>query len=117
MQAPGFKYVDAQILQQLSNMKPYTLLIFRKGQAYDSAETEKIIQSQHLPYLFTLREKGAVALSLPIMDNTDMLAIAVYTIANKEEVKKLVEKDPAVMAGVFSYELLFCMGMKADTLP
>jgi hypothetical protein len=63
-----------------------------------------------LPYLFALREKVTVALSMAIMNNIDMLPIAVFTTADKKEVKLLVEKDPAILAVIFTYKLLFCMG-------
>lgn len=61
----------------MSNIKPYILLIQRKGPHYNVDDARRIIQAEHLPHLFKLR-----------MDNTDLTAIAVYSLTDKNEVKK-----------------------------
>ena len=116
MENPNFQFVPADILPQLANMKPYTVIILKKGPQYDSAETQKIIQSEHLPHTFKLRAEGKLLLSMPVMDNSDVAAVGVYNSLDKEELKKLTEADPAIQKGIFTYELLNSVGMKGDTL-
>jgi hypothetical protein len=53
---------------------------------------------------------------MPIMDNIDMLPIAIFTTADKKEVKLLVEKDPAILAVILTSELLLCMGKQIHYL-
>jgi hypothetical protein len=67
--------------------------------------------------LFRLRAEGKMTMSMPVIDNTDVSAIGVYTSLDKEEVKRLTENDPAVQQGIFTYELLSCIGMQGDSLP
>jgi hypothetical protein len=43
-------------------------------------------------------------LTMPVMDNNrNLAAAAIYNTTDKEEVKRLMDKDPAIMAGVFTY--------------
>ncbi|MFC5270396.1 hypothetical protein [Adhaeribacter terreus] len=111
-----FQFVPADIMPQLANMKPYTVIILKKGPNFDSAETLKIIQAEHLPYIFNLRAEGKMLLTLPVQDNTDVAAVGVYNSLDKEEIQKLTEADPAIQKGVFTYELMNSIGMKGDTL-
>jgi hypothetical protein len=111
-----FEHVPAHIVARLDNRKPYTLLILYKTENYSLPTTQKIIQSEHLPYLFDLREKGIVLIAMPVMDAGNVAAIAVYNSVDKEEVKGYIEKDPAVMQNIFTYEILSAMGMKGDSL-
>lgn len=116
MQSPDFSFVPPAILAQLVNLKPFTLLLQKKGPNYDSPDAKKIIQSQHLPHLFQLRESGMVLISMPVMDDSDITAIAIYDSTDKDNIKRITDEDPGVQKGVFVYELLSCVGMKGDTL-
>ncbi|MFN7116112.1 MAG: hypothetical protein ACK4TA_04895 [Saprospiraceae bacterium] len=116
MQVPHLEFVPPNILAQLANMKPFTLLLQKKGPNYNSPDALKIIQSEHLPHLFQLREKGIVLISVPVMDDSDVSAIAIYDMLDKDEIKRMTDEDPAVQKGIFIYELLSCMGMKGDSL-
>ena len=103
-------------MPQMAYMKPYTVLLLKKGPQFASEEAQKIIQAEHLPHLFKLRNEGKMLLSMPVMDNTDVAAVGIYNSLNKEELKKLTETEPAVLKGVFTYELLNSVGMKGDTM-
>lgn len=111
-----FEHVPPHVLAQLANRMPYTLLVLYKGENYASPGTQKVIQSEHLPYLFDLREKGIVLLAMPVMDEGSLAAIAVYSSTDKEAVRGYIENDPAVMKGIFTYQLLSAMGIKGDGL-
>jgi len=57
-------------------------------------------------------------LTMPVMDNeTNLAAVAIYNTKDKEEVKRLMDNDPAIMAGVFNYEIVTGMGLPGDKLP
>ena len=108
--------VPSDIMPQLARLKPYLFVLLRKGRNYEQPDTLKIIQSEHLPYVFSWREKGAIAVTMPIRDETNIAAIAIFNITDKDEAKKIMENDPAVIKGIFTYELLNAIGMKGDTL-
>jgi len=110
-----FEHVPPHIVAQLANRQFYTLLVLYKTEKYHLPATPKIIQGEHLPHLFDLREKGIVLIAMPVMDHTNVAAIAVYN-TDKEAARSYVESDPAVKQGIFTYELLSAMGMKGDSL-
>ncbi|WP_205510815.1 hypothetical protein [Longitalea arenae] len=118
MSNPVFQFVSPEILAKLANIKPYVIVVLTKGENYGLSDSPRIIQSEHLPYIFQQRRDNHMVLTMPIMDNdTKLAAVAVYNTTDKEEVKNLMEKDPAIMAGVFDYEIVTGMGLPGDKLP
>jgi uncharacterized protein YciI len=111
-----FEFVPHDIIPKLSNIKPYTIVLLKKGIKYEYEDARKIIQSEHLPYIFDLREKGIIAVSMPINDSSENVALGIYNLNDKDEVIKLVQADPAVKSEVFAYEVLTAMGLPGDTL-
>jgi hypothetical protein len=58
-----------------------------------------------------------MSFSIPIMEAQSKPAgIGVYNFADKEEVRKHMDADLAVAAGIFTYELLSCRGLAGDSL-
>jgi len=116
MSAPNMEFVPPDILPKLAAMSRYTLLILTKAENYNNEDTRRIIQSEHLPYTFKLREQGKLLLTMPVNDNTAVAAIGIYASTDKAEVEELVKQDPAVIKKIFNYELLSAAGLKGDTL-
>lgn len=112
----AFEFVPEEVLPKLANIKPYVLLLLTKGENYGINDTPRIIQSEHLPYVFKQREDGIMLLTMPVMDDSNIAAIAVYNTTDKAEVKKLVDKDPAIQAGIFNYEIITALGLPGDNL-
>jgi len=118
MSSPAFQFASPEILTKLATIKPYVLVILTKGPNYGLSDTPRIIQSEHLPYVFQQRRDNQMVLTMPVMDNNSSLAaVAIYDTGDKEMVKKLLDKDPAIMAGVFLYEIVTGMGLPGDQLP
>jgi len=115
---PIFQFVSPEIITKLANIKPYIVVVLTKGENYGLSDSPRIIQSEHLPYVFNQRDNDHMVITIPIMDNDSSLAaVAVYNTPDKEKVKKLMDKDPAVVAGVFKYEIVTGMGLPGDQLP
>jgi hypothetical protein len=110
-------FVPPELLPHLAKLKPYILVILKKGANYAGADTPKIIQSEHLPYVFENIRLGNIAISMPVRDTTEIAAIAIFTVTGKEAAAKIMDNDPAVKQGLFTYELLNAVGMQGDTLP
>lgn len=116
METPDLQYVPAEILPRLANLKAYMLVVLKKGTEYYSEEAKKIIQGEHLPYIFKLRDQGVLAISIPVYDENEIAGIAIYTVTDKEEVMLFCEADPGVQKGVFVYDVMNCAGLKGDAL-
>jgi hypothetical protein len=116
MSTPNLEFVPPDILQKLAAMNQYTLLILTKTAKYDEPGTRKILQSEHLPYTFKLREEGKLLLTMPIYDTSPIAAIGIYASTEKTEVEEMVKQDPAIIKGIFNYQLLSGIGLKGDML-
>ena len=118
MSNPVFQFVSPEIMSKMASIKPYVLVVLTKGENYGLSDSPRIIQSEHLPYIFEQRRDNQMVLTMPIMDNSSNLAaVAIYNTTDKEVVKGLLDKDPAIMAGVFDYEIVTGMGLPGDQLP
>jgi hypothetical protein len=116
MPVPDMSLVPPDILQRLRTVKPYCLVLLLKGSSHEAPEAKRIIQTEHLPYLFRLRDEGLVALSAPVLGDADLRAVAVYNTADEDAVRACLDEDPAVVAGVFRYHIYPVMALPGDRL-
>ena len=88
------------------NLKPYFLVILKKGPTrnQDSVTAAKI-QKAHLENINHMAASGKLNVAGPFLDEGDMRGIFIFDSGNEDEVKKLVENDPAVKAGRLIYEI------------
>jgi hypothetical protein len=52
----------------------------------------------------------------PVADGSDVSGVDIFN-ATIEEVKKIIDEDPGVKAGVFVYEMHACRSFPGDSLP
>jgi len=74
------------------------------------------IQWEHMRYLFQLRAAGRLAITLPVMDNTELMGVGVLNIADLDEAHDLLKQDPNIKAGRLVYEVHSCFGFPGDAL-
>lgn len=89
-------------------MKKYYLVLLKRGtkaKEYTKEELTKI-QNGHLANINKLAEQGYLDIARPMDKDEDLRGIFIIkNVKNEEEAKKLVETDPAVIAGRLSYEI------------
>ena len=88
------------------NLKPYFFVLLKKGpnRSQDSVTAAKI-QKAHLENINRMAASGKLNVAGPFLDEGDMRGIFIFDSGNEEEVKKLVDNDPAVKAGRLTYEI------------
>ena len=98
--------------------KQYTMVLLKKGANYDNMEPGDLRQNQmaHLEHLFSLRDKGILAINGPVTDEYDIVGVSIYNSANKKEVELYVTNDPGVKAGRFVYEIYSWFSIPGDKL-
>jgi hypothetical protein len=106
---------DEDMRAMLPTAKTYCLVILRTGPQKTMPRVEKIIW-EHGRRNFALRAHGVLAIVCPVVDGSDQNGIYVFN-ASIEEVRKLMEEDPGVKAGAFTYELHACRGFPGQCLP
>jgi uncharacterized protein YciI len=88
------------------NLKPYFFVLLKKGpnRTQDSVTAAKI-QKAHMENINRMAASGKLNVAGPFLDEGDMRGIFIFDSGNEDEVRKLVENDPAVKAGRLTYEI------------
>jgi hypothetical protein len=107
---------DEMMHQVLPLAKYYTLVILKSGPRRREAGIEKTIW-EHGRRNFELRADGLLSIVCPVPeDGGNVHGIGVFN-ASVEEVRKIMDDDPGVKAGIFVYEVHNCRGFPGDSLP
>ncbi len=106
---------DEYMRQMLTTTKSYCVIILKAGPRRNEPGVEKIIW-EHGRRNFSLRVDGVLAIVCPVADGSEVKGIGIFN-AGLEEVKKIMDDDPGVKAGVFIYEAHECRSFPGDSLP
>ncbi len=106
---------DEFMQQMLTTTKSYCIVILKAGPNEHMDGVEKIVW-EHGRRNFVLRADGLLSIVCPVSDESDVAGIGIFN-ADAEEVKKIMDEDPGVQAGVFVYELHSCRSFPGDSLP
>jgi uncharacterized protein YciI len=98
--------LNAAAQKKEESLKPYYLVLLKKGPHRDQdSATAARIQKEHLAHINSMAASGKLNVAGPFLDEGEMRGIFVFDLSSEEEVKKLVEEDPAVKSGRLSYEI------------
>ncbi|TAM70411.1 MAG: hypothetical protein EPN48_03140 [Microbacteriaceae bacterium] len=106
---------DEQMRARLQGARQYTLVILHKTAKRAESGADAIVW-EHGRRNFALREDGRLAIVCPIRDESDVSGIGIFTGA-PDEVCTIMDDDPGVRAGIFSYEVHPVRGFPGDALP
>jgi uncharacterized protein YciI len=96
----------AQSKNKADNLKPYFLVILKKGPHRDQdSAVAAAIQKGHMDNINKLAASGKLNVAGPFLDEGDMRGIFIFDSGNEQEVRTFVENDPAVKAGRLTYEI------------
>jgi uncharacterized protein YciI len=104
---------DDFMREMLSKSKAYTLMILKAGPNPD-ADSDRIVW-EHGRRNFVLRADGVLSIVCPVPDDREVCGIGIFD-ADADQVRRLMDEDPAVRAGVFVYELHPCRSFPGDAL-
>ena len=108
---------DEDIRHIVGTGKPYTMVLLKNGSKRDQdSGTAAKIQQEHLRHLLTLRAKGILLVNSPVLDDAVLKGVSIYNSTNKDEIRKLVESDPAIVSGRLTYEIHSWFGIPGDVL-
>jgi hypothetical protein len=108
-------FTDDEMHALLSTAKAYSVVILRAGPNYGSDGAAPIVW-EHGRRNFGLRDDGRLAVVLPVLDDSDMCGIGVFT-GSVEETSAVMADDPGVRGGVFTFEVHPVLGFPGDALP
>jgi hypothetical protein len=105
---------DEYMKQMLSTTKDYCVCILRATPKRKEPGVESVVR-EHGRRNFSLRADGRLAIVCMVDDGSDVRGISIFN-ASLNEVKKIMDEDPAVMDGVFTYELHPSRSFPGDSL-
>jgi uncharacterized protein YciI len=98
-------------------MQIYYFVFLKEGPntSQDSATATKMFQG-HMANIRALAKAGKLKLAGPFEGDGDLAGIFILDVPTEEEARSLVEKDPTVIAGRFTYDILQWYGPKGLTV-
>ena len=106
---------DEFMRQMMTTTRNYSILILKIGPNIRRDDVKKIIW-EHGRRNFELRAEGLLPIVCPATDDSDIAGIGIFN-ASPDEVKKIMDEDPGVQAGIFVYEIHPCRSFPGDSLP
>jgi len=106
---------DELMKQMISKTKSYSAVILKATEKIKEPGTEKILW-EHGRRNFQLREEGILPIVCPINDGSGISGVGIFN-RSPDEVKKIMDGDPGVIAGIFTYEIHLCRSFPGDKLP
>ncbi len=109
------EFSDERMRQLLTESRDYCAVILKHGPNYDSPERDKIVW-EHGRRNFSLRADRILAIVCPIRDGSDLSGIGIFD-GTVERITAVMDEDPGVKAGIFTYEIHACRSFPGDSLP
>lgn len=106
---------DQFMMENLARTRSYTVVVLKKGPAYDPPNSDRIIW-EHGRRNFALRAAGVMHVVCPISDGTEMAGIGIFS-AEPAQVEAILSGDPAIQAGVLTSEVHASRSFPGDSLP
>jgi hypothetical protein len=108
-------FTDEEMGRLLPTAKAYSVVILERGPRFGEDSSPGLIW-EHGRRNFGLRDDGVLAVVLPVTDESDVCGVGVFA-ATVDETTALMNDDPGVAAGVFTYQVHPCRAFPGDTLP
>jgi hypothetical protein len=106
---------DDLMWQVRATTRSYTARILKHGPNYAMPGADHIIW-EHGRRNMALRAAGVLAIACPISDGGDVAGVGIFK-ADPAEVERIMAGDPAVQAGVLTFEVHPARGIPGDQLP
>lgn len=106
---------DDTMRARLTGTSGYTAVLLRATDALIRPAVDSIVW-EHGRRNMALVEAGLLAVVLPVADDTDLSGIGIFA-ASADDTCVIMDDDPGVRAGIFSYEIHPVRGFPGASLP
>ena len=105
---------DDYMREMIGRTKGYTVVILRGTPKLADPAAQAIVW-EHGRRNFQLRADGALRIVCPVRDGSDVSGIGIFD-ASVDETRRIMDDDPGVRAGIFTYEVHATRGFPGDAL-
>jgi hypothetical protein len=106
---------DTFIRDMLAKSRLYTVIIM-KSTPKRHAPGADVTSWEHVRFMFEQRAAGRISIICPFEESGELAAVGVFN-ATVEETRRLMDEDPAIKAGMFTYEAYPARSFPGDSLP
>ena len=106
---------DAYMKQRLSETQTYTLCLVRRTERFKRPDADPIIW-EHGRRNMALLEAGLMPIVCPVLDESGWAGVGIFA-AGPERTREILEQDPGVTAGIFSFEVHPIAAFPGSALP
>ena len=106
---------DEKMKQKIAAAKSYCVVILKATAKRREPEADKIVW-EHGRRNFALNADGLLPIVCPVADGSELSGVGIFN-ATMEKVKGIMDDDPGVKAGIFTYEIHPCRGFPGSSLP
>ncbi|HEY2501677.1 MAG TPA: hypothetical protein VGI68_09700 [Mycobacterium sp.] len=108
-------FTNREMNELLLSAKSYSLVILKSG-PNSGDDMSPALMLEHGRRNFGLRDSGVLAASLTVLDGSEVWGLRAF-IGSVDETIAIMNDDPGVAAGVFTFEVHPCRGFAGDSLP
>ena len=105
---------DDYMREMLKTVKPYTIVILRRTSRRDEPGADKLIW-EHGRRNFELRRDRKLCIVCPITGKGEIAGLGIFS-TDPEETRRIMDRDPAVKAGILRYEIHSAVSFPGDAL-
>jgi len=105
---------DDYMREMLAKTQPYTVVILHKTPLRDEPGADKVVW-EHGRRNFELRRDKKLLIVCPMNDSSDVRGLCIFS-TDLEDTRKLMDGDPAIGAGIFTYEIHAAESFPGDSL-
>jgi hypothetical protein len=106
---------DEYMREHMTLSRDYALVLLKAGPQYGSEGSERIVW-EHGRRNFQLRAEKFLSIVGPVRDDSPLCGIGIFD-ASLEQVTEVMNGDPGVQAGIFTFEVHPMRSFPGDALP
>jgi hypothetical protein len=106
---------DDYMREMLGKTKEYSLVLLKATPKRMQPEAQAVVW-EHGRRNFALRADGLLSVVCPVLDESGWSGIGIFN-ASIEDTVRIMDDDPGVKAGVFTYEVHPVRSFPGDALP
>src|SRR4051812_5025633 len=106
---------DDYMFEMLGKTKAYVAVFLKAGPNFDAPDARPTI-FEHGRRNFALRAEGVLPVVCPVTDDSEWKGVGIFD-ATVDDVTTIMDADPGVQAGIFTYEVHPVRSFPGDALP
>jgi len=106
---------DEFMRENLLKAKPFTVALLMKTARLSDPDAPRMVW-EHGRRNFSLRESGLMPIVCPVRDDSELAGVCIFVVT-ADEAARIMDEDPGVKAGLFTYEIHETRSFPGSALP